>query len=50
MSQNSLRLSRTRAEVDARLQDIMKAIHTQAMTYGTQSDGTINYIKGANIA
>jgi glutamate dehydrogenase (NADP+) len=50
MSQNSLRLSRTREEVDARLQDIMKNIHTQAMTYGIQSDGTINYVKGANIA
>ena len=50
MSQNSLRLSWTRAEVDSKLQDIMKTIHTQAMTYGKQADSTINYIKGANIA
>lgn len=50
MSQNSWRISRTRSEVDTRLQDIMNNIHTQAMNYGTQADGTINYVKGANIA
>ena len=50
MSQNSLRLSRTRAEVDSKLQEIMKTIHTQAMTYGTQGNWSINYVKGANIA
>jgi glutamate dehydrogenase (NADP+) len=49
MSQNSLRLSWTREEVDARLQGIMKAIHAQCVQYGTQGK-FINYINGANIA
>ena len=49
MSQNSLRLSWTREEVDARLQGIMKAIHSQCVQYG--KDGSyVNYINGANIA
>jgi glutamate dehydrogenase (NADP+) len=49
MSQNSLRLSWTREEVDQRLHGIMKAIHRQCVEYGT--DGNfINYVKGANIA
>ena len=50
MSQNSLRLSWTREEVDARLHGIMKAIHKQCVdasaAYGTQG----NYVDGANIA
>lgn len=50
MSQNSLRMSRTRAEVDNKLQDIMNTIHTQALHHGKQADGSINYVKGANIA
>lgn len=49
MSQNSLRLSWTREEVDARLHQIMKDIHTTCVKYGTQPDGTINYVNGANI-
>lgn len=49
MSQNSLRLSWTREEVDARLEQIMKDIHSQCVQYGTE-DGFINYVKGANIA
>ena len=49
MSQNSLRLSWTREEVDQRLQGIMKAIHEQCVTYG--KDGSYcNYVNGANIA
>jgi len=49
MSQNSMRLSWTREEVDARLQGIMKAIHKQCVTHG--SDGKwINYVNGANVA
>ena len=49
MSQNSLRLSWTREEVDQRLHGIMKAIHEQCVEYGTE--GTfINYVNGANIA
>jgi glutamate dehydrogenase/leucine dehydrogenase len=49
MSQNSLRLSWTREEVDARLHQIMVDIHTTCVKYGTQSDGFINYVNGANI-
>ena len=50
MSQNSMRLSWTREEVDQKLKDIMESIHTQCAKYGTEADGTINYVKGANIA
>ena len=49
MSQNSLRLSWTREEVDQRLQTIMKDIHQTCLKYGTEKDGFINYPKGANI-
>ena len=48
MSQNNMRLSWTREEVDQRLQQIMKDIHKQSKTYGTEGD-FVNYIKGANI-
>ncbi|WP_299064668.1 NADP-specific glutamate dehydrogenase [uncultured Polaribacter sp.] len=50
MSQNSLRLSWSRKEVDERLKDIMEDIHDSCVEYGTQEDGSIDYIKGANIA
>ncbi len=50
MSQNSLRLSWTREEVDERLKMIMANIHEACLTYGTQDDGYIDYVKGANIA
>ncbi len=49
MSQNSLRLSWTREEVDQRLNGIMKAIHSQCVEYGKKGD-FINYVDGANIA
>lgn len=49
MSQNSLRLSWTREEVDQRLKDIMEAIHTACLTYGTEGS-YVDYVKGANIA
>jgi glutamate dehydrogenase/leucine dehydrogenase len=49
MSQNSLRLSWTREEVDSRLHKIMKDIHATCVKYGTQKDGFINYVAGANI-
>ncbi|HBX53738.1 MAG: glutamate dehydrogenase [Bacteroidetes bacterium RIFOXYA12_FULL_35_11] len=49
MSQNSLRLSWTREEVDERLHNIMKSIHATCVKYGKQSDGFINYVNGANI-
>jgi glutamate dehydrogenase/leucine dehydrogenase len=48
MSQNSMRLSWTREEVDQKLHGIMKAIHEQCVIYGTNGD-FINYVKGANI-
>jgi glutamate dehydrogenase (NADP+) len=50
MSQNSLRLSWTREEVDDRLKAIMNSIHQSCLTFGTQEDGFIDYVKGANIA
>jgi glutamate dehydrogenase/leucine dehydrogenase len=50
MSQNSMRLSWTREEVDARLHQIMRNIHKSCITYGTEPDGYVNYMKGANIA
>ena len=49
MSQNSLRLSWTREEVDQRLHKIMKDIHATCEKYGKESDGFINYVNGANI-
>jgi len=48
MSQNSMRLQWTREEVDQKLHGIMKAIHEQCVTYGTDGD-FINYVKGANV-
>jgi glutamate dehydrogenase (NADP+) len=50
MSQNSLRMNWTREEVDDRLLNIMKDIHTQCVTYGKDSSGYVDYVKGANIA
>ncbi len=50
MSQNSLRLSWTREEVDEKLKQIMKDIHASCVKYGTKEDGSVDYITGANIA
>lgn len=50
MSQNSLRLSWSRKEVDEKLKDIMEDIHDSCVQYGANEDGSIDYIKGANIA
>lgn len=50
MSQNSLRLSWTREEVDQRLQRIMSDIHEACVTYGKDANGYVDYVKGANIA
>jgi glutamate dehydrogenase (NADP+) len=49
-SQNSLRISWSREEVDHRLKEIMQRIHDQCAHYGGDSDGYINYVDGANIA
>ena len=50
MSQNSMRLSWTREEVDKRLHDIMISIHENCVKYGKEKDGVVNYVKGANIS
>ena len=50
MSQNSIRLSWTRDEVESKLQQIMHKIHKQCTRYGKKEDGTVDYMKGANIA
>ncbi len=50
MSQHAMRLSWTHEEVDARLLEIMQAIHKSCLTYGTTADGNVNYVNGANIA
>ncbi|MBP6757160.1 MAG: NADP-specific glutamate dehydrogenase [Bacteroidia bacterium] len=50
MSQNSLRLSWTSEEVDDRLKVIMKDIHEACVQYGSDGNGYVDYVKGANIA
>ena len=50
MSQNSERLKWSREEVDAKLHEIMNNIHENCVKYGTEPDGYINYVKGANVA
>ena len=50
MTQNSERLNWSSEEVDNKLHNIMKSIHEACIRYGTQPDGYINYVKGANIA
>jgi glutamate dehydrogenase (NADP+) len=50
MSQNAMRLSWTREEVDARLREIMKGIHDACLQYGRREDGSVSYSDGANIA
>jgi glutamate dehydrogenase (NADP+) len=49
MTQNSMRMSWHREEVDQKLQQIMKDIHETCIKYGRDSDGYINYVKGSNI-
>ena len=50
MSQNSLRISWTREEVDQRLKGIMSDIHDSCIEFGQEDEGYCNYVKGANIA
>ena len=50
MTQNSIKLSWTKEEVDAKLKQIMFDIHESCIKYGTEADGFVNYVKGANIA
>ena len=49
MTQNAMHLSWTAEEVDAKLHQIMSAVHDQCLRYG-RTDGYLNYVKGANIA
>lgn len=50
MTQNSIRLKWTGEEVDTHLHRIMSDIHETCLKYGTEKDGYVNYVKGANIA
>jgi len=50
MTQNAMHLSWSANEVDQKLHQIMHNIHNQCVKYGTQPDGYVNYVKGANIA
>ena len=50
MSQNSMRQRWTAEEVDNYLRRIMQDIHAACVKYGTEADGTVNYVKGANLA
>ena len=50
MTQNSIRLSWSEKEVDENLHKIMHSIHEQCVKYGTEADGYIDYVKGANVA
>ena len=50
MCQNAQKISWTREEVDQKLKEIMQSIHAQCVKYGTQPDGCVNYVKGANVA
>ena len=49
IAQNSMRIQWSREEVDDKLKSIMKSIHATCVKYGTEKDGYINYVKGANI-
>jgi len=50
MTQNSIRLGWSSEEVDAKLKSIMQNIHEACVQYGTEADGYVNYVKGANVA
>ena len=50
MCQNAQKISWTREEVDQKLKEIMQSIHAQCVKYGTQPDGYVTYVKGANVA
>ncbi len=50
MSQNAMKLNWSNEEVDKKLHVIMKSIHEACMKYGTEEDGFVDYVKGANIA
>ncbi len=49
-SQNAMRISWSREEVDGRLVDIMKKIHARCVEHGAEDEGFVNYVRGANVA
>ena len=50
MSQNAMRISWPREEVDSRLHEIMRSIHGACLEYGRRPDGSVSYVTGANVA
>jgi len=50
MSQNAMKFNWSKEEVDEKLHVIMKSIHEACKKYGTEEDGFVDYVKGANIA
>ncbi|MDM0031109.1 NADP-specific glutamate dehydrogenase [Variovorax sp. J22P271] len=50
MSQNAMRISWPREEVDTRLRSIMRSIHEDCLRHGRREDGTVSYVDGANVA
>ena len=50
MSQNAMHLSWSAEDVDKRLHQIMHGIHRQCVEHGTEADGYVNYVRGANVA
>ena len=50
MTQNAMHISWTAKEVDEKLHTIMHSIHESCVKYGKQADGSVNYVKGANVA
>jgi glutamate dehydrogenase (NADP+) len=50
MTQNSMKLSWTREEVDEKLHQIMRDIHAACVQYGKDESGYVDYVKGANVA
>jgi glutamate dehydrogenase (NADP+) len=50
MTQNAAHLRSSAQEVDDRLHTIMESIHEQCVKFGTRADGSVDYVKGANIA
>ena len=50
MSQNAMHLSWSAEDVDKRLHQIMHGIQRQCVEHGTEADGYVNYVRGANVA
>jgi glutamate dehydrogenase (NADP+) len=50
MTQNAEKLAWTREEVDAKLHQIMRQIHQACVDHGRKDDGSVDYVKGANVA